>query len=126
MKKIILLFSLLTLIAFVSGALAEQKTAPAKPATTFAPAPAPSAPEKAKVEKLSGTIEKVDEVAKSIVVKRKKEEKTFVTDDNTKITKAGKDMSFGDLKKGANVSVEYKKDGEKMLATAIKVSAHKK
>ncbi len=70
-------------------------------------------------------VEKVDEAAKAVVVKGKKDEKTFVVDDKTKITKGGKDMPFADLKKGMNVSVEYKKDGDKMVATAIKASAPK-
>jgi hypothetical protein len=112
------------LVAFVSVALAQQKPAPAKPATTAAPAPAP-----AKLEKFSGVVEKVDEMAKAIVVKGKvkKEVKalTFGTDDKTKITKAGKDMPFGDLKKDMSVTVEYKKDGEKMTGATIKVAAPK-
>ena len=55
----------------------------------------------------------------------KKEEKalTFVIDDKTKIQKAGKDVPFADLKKDMQVSVEYKKEGEKMIATMIKVAA---
>jgi hypothetical protein len=81
------------------------------------------------VEKFSGMIDKVDEMAKAIVVKGKvkKEEKalTFATDGNTKIQKAGKDMPFADLKKDMTVSVEYKKEGEKMIATMIKVAAPK-
>jgi uncharacterized alpha/beta hydrolase family protein len=124
MKKIISLFVVLILVAFVSGVMAQQK-----PATTPAPAPKAAAPEKVKLEKFSGTIEKVDEMAKAIDVKRKvkKEEKvlTFATDDKTKITKAGKDMPFADLKQGMRVSVTYKKDGDKMTAVSIKVAAPK-
>ncbi len=121
MKKMILLVTLLTLVAFVSGALAQQKPAPA-------PAPAPAAPakeEKPKIEKFTGVVEKVDEMAKAVVVKDKKGEKTFAVDDKTKITKGGKDMAFAELKKGMNVSVEYKKDGEKLVAVAIKAAAPK-
>jgi hypothetical protein len=118
MRKLILLVALLTLVAFVCGAVAQQK-----------PAAAPEKPKPAKVEKFSGVIEKVDEMAKAIEVKGKvkKEAKTltFATDDKTKITKAGKDMPFAELKKGMSVSVGYKKDGEKMIATAIKVAAPK-
>ena len=131
MKKMILLVSLITLVAFVSGAMAQQKQtpAPAKPATTVAPAPAPAAPEKVKMEKFSGVIEKVDEMAKAIDVKKKvkKEEKTmtFVIDDKTKITKAGKPMAFADLKKDMGVHVEYKKEGDKNVAAAIKATAPK-
>jgi hypothetical protein len=131
MKKMILFVVMLTLVAFISGAMAQQKPAPAKPATTVAPAaPAPAKPEApAKLEKFSGVIEKVDEIAKAIEVKGKvkKEEKTlaFATDDKTKITKARKALPFADLKKGMSVSVEYKKDGDKMIAVTIKVSAPK-
>jgi uncharacterized alpha/beta hydrolase family protein len=124
MKKVISLFVVLILVAFVSGVMAQQK-----PATTPAPAPKAAALEKVKLEKFSGTIEKVDEMAKAIDVKRKvkKEEKvlTFATDDKTKITKAKKDMPFADLKQGMRVSVTYKKDGDKMAAVSIKVAAPK-
>jgi len=128
MKKLILLVALLTLVAFVSGAMAQQKPAPApaKPAGTAAPAPTP-APEKKemKMEKFAGMVEKADEAAKAVVVKGKKDEKSFMVDDKTKITKGGKEMPFADLKKGMNVSVEYKKDGDKMVAVSIKATAPK-
>jgi uncharacterized alpha/beta hydrolase family protein len=127
MKKMILLVVMLTLVAFVSGVMAQQKPAPEKPAATPAPAPKPAAP--AKLEKFSGAIEKVDEMAKAIEVKGKvkKEEKTltFATDDKTKITKGKDTLSFADLKKGMHVSVEYQKVGDKMTAVAIKVAAPK-
>jgi hypothetical protein len=120
MKKVILFIAFMTLVVFTSGIMAQQKSAPAKPATTPTPAPA-------NVEKFIGMIEKVDEMAKAIVVKGKvkKEEKTlsFGIDDKTKIQKAGKDVPFADLKKDMQVSVEYKKEGEKMIATMIKVAA---
>ncbi|OGP96275.1 MAG: hypothetical protein A2157_14125 [Deltaproteobacteria bacterium RBG_16_47_11] len=127
MKKMILLVVMLTLAAFVSGVMAQPKPATEKPAAVPAAAPKPAAA--AKLEKFSGAIEKVDEMAKAIEVKGKvkKEEKslTFATDDKTKITKGKDTLSFADLKKGMNVSVEYKKDGDKMVAAAIKVSAPK-
>jgi hypothetical protein len=126
MKKIIILVALLTLAAFVSGVMAQGKPAPAKSATTPAPAaPATTKPEKVKLEKFSGAIEKVDEMAKAIVVKGKKDEKTFATDDKTKITKGKEALSFADLKKGMEVSVGYKKDGDKLIAVTIKASAPK-
>jgi hypothetical protein len=128
MKKMILLVALLTVVAFVSGVMAQQKPAekaaapaPAKPAAT-APAEKPKA---AKAEKFAGAVEKIDEAAKAIVVKDKKGEKTFAIDDKTKITKAGKDMPFAEVKKGMNVSVQYKKDGDKMVAVAIRIAAPK-
>ena len=126
MKKLILLVTLLTLAVFVSGVMAQQNPAPAKPAGTAAPAPAAPAAEKpAKVEKFSGTVEKVDDATKMVEVKMKKKTMNFATDDQTKITKAGKGMSFADVKKGMHVTVEYKKEGDKMIATAIKASAPK-
>ena len=120
MKKLILVVALLTMVAFVSGVMAQGKPAPA-PAPAAAPAPA----KPAKAEKFSGTVDKVDEAAKAIVVKGKKAEKTIVIDEKTKITKSGKEMAFADLKMGMNVSVEYKKDGDKMVATAVKAAAPK-
>ncbi len=131
MKKMILLVALLTMVAFVSGVMAQQKAAPApaKPAATVAPAPAPEKPAKAeksaKAEKFSGTVEKMDEAAKTVVVKGKKGDMTFVIDATTKITKGGKEMPLADLKSGMNVSIEYKKDGDKMMAMSIKASAPK-
>jgi Cu/Ag efflux protein CusF len=121
MKKTILLVVLLTLVAFISGAIA---TAPPKAATTPAPAaPATTAP--VKLEKFTGDIKSVDAVAKSIVVVKGKESKTFIVDDKTKITKGKDALTFADLKAGMNVVLEYKKDGDKLIAVTIKVSAPK-
>lgn len=52
-----------------------------------------------------------------------KEEKTliFFVDDKAKITNAGKDMPFAELKKGMRVSVKCRKRGDKMIAVRIKV-----
>jgi hypothetical protein len=132
MKKLILLVTFITMVAFVSGVMAQQKPAPAPAPAPTKPAPAPAAPakaEKPKIEKFNGVIEKVDEMAKAFDVKGKvkKEDKTmtFVANDQTKITKAGKDVPFAELKKGMDVSAEYKKDGDKNIATAIKIAAPK-
>ena len=119
MKKTILLVVMLTLAAFVSGAIAA---APPKAATT---APAPAAPAPAKMEKFSGAVKSVDAMAKSIVVAKAKVEKSFVVTADTKITKGKEDLKFEDLKAGMNVSVEYKKEMDKMIAGAIKVSVPK-
>jgi Cu/Ag efflux protein CusF len=117
MKKLVLLVVLFTLVAFVSGAMAQEKAkpAPAKPAA----APAP------KLEKFSGDIKAVDAVAKSIVVAKGKEEKTFATTADTKITKGKETLKFEDLKAGMNVSIEYKKEVDKLIADTIKVAAPK-
>lgn len=122
MKKSILLVVLLTLVAFVSAAIAA---APPKAAGT-APAPAaPASTKPAKMEKFSGEVKNVDAMAKSIVVAKGKEEKTFATDDKTKIMKGKEALKFEDLKAGMNVSIEYKKDGDKNIATSVKASAPK-
>jgi general stress protein 26 len=82
-----------------------------------------------KLEKFAGMIDKVDEMGKTIDVKGKvkKEDKTmtFATDEKTKITRGKDTLSLADLKKNMNVAVEYKKDGEKMIAATIKVAAPK-
>jgi len=122
MKKAILLVVLLTLVAFVSGAIAA---APPKAAgTTPAPA-APASTMPVKLEKFTGDIKSVDAMAKSIVVAKAKEEKTFVVTADTKITKGKETLKFEDLKAGMNTVLEYKKDGEKLIAATIKVSAPK-
>jgi Cu/Ag efflux protein CusF len=120
MKKLILLVALITMVAFVSGAMAQPKPAPAP---TPAPAPAPEKP--AKMEKSSGTIRMVDEAAKMVDVKKGKKTMSFVIDDQTKITKAGKEISLANLKKGMRVSIEYEKEGDRMLASTIKASSPK-
>jgi hypothetical protein len=113
MKKTILLVVMLTLVAFVSGAIAQ---APAKPA------PASTAPVKVKPEKFSGEIKSVDAMAKSIVVtgRGKAGEKTFVVTADTKIMKGKEAIKFEDLKAGAHVHIEYTKEMDKNAAATIK------
>jgi hypothetical protein len=127
MKKISLMVVILTLVAFITVASAQQ-TAPAKPAGTTAPPPA-AAPAKAekpvKMHSFSGDIMKVDAMAKMIMIKSKKGEMTFVADDKTKITMGGKAMPLGDLKEGMGANVSYKKDGDKNMAATIKLAAPK-
>ncbi len=118
MKKTILLVVVLTLVAFVSGAIAA---APPKAATT-APAPA-AAP--AKMEKFSGEVKNADAMAKSIIVAKGKVEKSFVVTADTKITKGKEALKFEDLKAGSQVGIEYKKEMDKMIAVTIKVSTPK-
>jgi hypothetical protein len=120
MKKLILLVAFITMVAFVSGAMAQPKQAPAP-----TPAPAPAAEKPAKMEKSSGTIQMVDEAAKMVDVKKGKKTVSYVIDDQTKITKAKKEISLEDLKKGMHVSIQYKKEGDRMIATTIKASSHK-
>jgi len=122
MKKAILLVVLLTLVAFVSGAIAA---APPKAAGTT-PAPAASASTKpVKLEKFHGDIKSVDAAAKTIVVARGKESKTFVVGEKTTITRGKDTLSLGDLKQGLNVSIEFKKEIDKLIAVTIKAGKPK-
>ncbi len=109
----------------VIGSFAQQKPAPV-PEKSAIPAPVREYPI---MERFFGTIEKVNEPEKTIAIKEKvkKEKKTltFGIDDKTKITRAKKELNMANLKNGMNVLVEYKKEGDKFIAVAIKVSAPK-
>jgi len=121
MKKTILFVVVLTLVAFVYGAVAA---APPKAATT-APAVAAPAASPAKLEKFSGEVKNADATAKSIAVAKEKAEKSFLVTADTKITKGKEALKFEDLKAGMNVTIEYKKDGDKLIAATIKAAAPK-
>ncbi len=114
MKRTILMgiSALFISMAFVSGVMAQQK-----PAT--APAAAAQQP---KLEKFSGVVEKVDTAKKDVVVKMNKEEMTFSLGDKAKIMEGTKEISLGDVKKGMNASIEYKKEGNKLVAESINVT----
>jgi len=109
----------------VIGSNAQQKpvTEPEKPAISI------SAPEPPNLERFFGTIEKVNELSKTIDIKGKvkKEKKTltFGINDRTKITRAKTELNMANLKHGMDVLVEYKKEGDQLIAVAIKVSAPK-
>ncbi|HVP77472.1 MAG TPA: hypothetical protein VMV04_06230 [Thermodesulfobacteriota bacterium] len=117
MKKTILFVLMLTVVAFVSGAIAADSP---KAATT---APAPAAP--AKMDKFNGEVKNVDAMAKSITVAKGKVEKSFAVTADTKMAKGKEALKFEDLKAGMNVAVEYKKDGDKLIAASIKAAAPK-
>ncbi len=125
MKRTILAmaFALVTSVAFVSGVMAQQSSPPAAQS-----APAKSAP--AKMDKFSGTVEKVDQAAKEIVVKKGSEERTFSWSDQTKFMQGKKELAFSDLKPGERVSVRYTKQGDKFTAEKVfvrlKTTAKKK
>jgi len=102
-------------VLFVSGVMAQQKPAPA-PVTT---------PQESKLEKFSGVVGKVDETNKDVLVQFHKEKQIFSMDDHTKIMEGKKDLAFSDLKKGMWASLEYKKEGDKLIAESIHVSVPK-
>jgi hypothetical protein len=124
MKNILVAFvALLTLVAFGSVVMAQAPAKPAAPPATDKPA-AP-ATEKPKAEKkeapkamtASGTVASY-EAGKTIKVKGKDKEMVFDVTGETNVK--------GEVKEGAKVTVMYKKDGDKMIATAITVAAEKK
>jgi len=123
MKKITLLVVLLAFVVFVSGIMAQGKPAPA-PANA-ATTPAPELVPPAKLEKFYGDIKSVDAAAKTIVIARGKESKTFVVDEKTTITRGKDTLSLGDLKQGLNVSIEFKKEMDKLIAVTIKAGKPK-
>lgn len=127
MKRVlVVLVSLLTVVAFAGVGMAQ---APAKPAEPEKAAPAP-APEKAKAEKPKAETKKAPkamkttgtvaayEAGKTITVKGKDKEMVFTATGDTKVK--------GEVKDGAKVTVMYKKDGDKMIATSITAAAAKK
>jgi Cu/Ag efflux protein CusF len=122
MKKIlVVLVSLLTMVAFASTVMAQTPAAPAPAAEKAAPA----APEKPKAEtkkapkdmKATGTVAGY-EAGKMLKVKGKDKEMAFDVTGDTKVK--------GEIKDGAKVTVMYKKDGDKMVATSISGPAAKK
>lgn len=124
-RMLMVVVALLAMVAFVGMAIAQTPAKTEKPAAPAAPAPAPAA-EKAKVEKpkapkatnFKGTVAAY-EAGKMIKVKGAKDkEMTFDVAADAKIK--------GEVKEGAKVTVAYKKDGDKMMATAITVSVPKK
>lgn len=116
MKRIlILMVALLTLVAFAGGVMAQAPAKTEKPAAPApekaAPAPAPKpAAEKPKALKATGAVTAY-EAGKMIAVKVKDKEMKFDIAADAKVQ--------GEVKDGAKVTVMYKKEGDKMVATSI-------
>ena len=120
MKKTILtsLLALAISVLFVSAVMAQQSPAPVQ----SAPA---QQPKMEKAEKFRGVIEKVDPVNKDVLMQYHKEKMTFAVGDQTKVVEGKKALPFGDLKKGMWASVQYRKEGDKLLAESMSVSMPK-
>lgn len=122
-KNLIILVALLTMVAFAGGAMAQGQTKPTAPAATEKQAiPATDKPKAEKKEvtkamEATGTVAAY-EAGKMIKVKEKDKEMAFDLTADTQVK--------GEVKEGAKVTVMYKKDGDKMVATAINVSGEKK
>ena len=116
MKRAMLTVMVLAISAiFVAAVMAAEQKAPA--AASAAPVPS--------FEKYSGVVEKVDAAKKDFSVKSGKGEMMFSWTDKTKITEGNKDLSFTDLKKGQEVTVEYTKEENKSVAQSVTVSPPK-
>ncbi|MGZ3513137.1 MAG: hypothetical protein ACXU93_04215 [Thermodesulfobacteriota bacterium] len=116
MKRAMLtVMALAILVIFVSAAMAAEQKAPAP--TSAMPTPT--------YERYSGVIEKVDAAKKDFSVKSGEEEMMFTWTDKTKVTEGSKTLSFNELKKGQEVTVEYTKEGNKSLAHSISVTPPK-
>ncbi len=100
---------------FVTAVMAAEQKAPAPASATAAPT----------FEKYSGVIEKVDAAKKDFSVKSGKGEMLFSWTDKTKVTEGSKELSFNELKKGQEVTVEYTKEGNKSVAQSVSVSLPK-
>jgi len=112
-KALVVMVALLTMVAFAGGVMAQAPAKTEKPAAPApekaAPAPKPAA-EQPKPLKATGTVAAY-EAGKMISAKVKDKEMKFDIAADAKVT--------GEIKKGAKVTVMYKKDGDKMVATSI-------
>jgi len=116
-KTLIVLVALLAMVAFVSVAVA-QKAEEGKKTTTTTTTTTTEKTKAPKPMKFSGTVAAY-EAGKMIKIKGAKDkEMTFDVTADTKVK--------GEVKEGAKAGVTYKKEGEKMVATAIGVPAPKK
>jgi Cu/Ag efflux protein CusF len=115
-KALVVMVALLTMVAFAGGVMAQAPAKTEKPAAPAAPAPEKAAPapkpaaEQPKPLKATGTVAAY-EAGKMISAKVKDKEMKFDIAADAKVT--------GEIKKGAKVTVMYKKDGDKMVATSI-------
>ncbi len=102
-------------LIFVAAVMAAEQKVPAPASAT----PTPT------FEKYSGVIEKVDVAKKDFSVKSGKGAMLFSSTDKTKVTEGSKVLSFNELKKGQEVTVEYTKEGNKSVAQSVSVSPPK-
>jgi len=102
-------------LVFVIAAAAQAQEKPAAP---------PSAPGAAQASQTaSGELTDVDAKAATITVKTATDEMKFRYDDQTKVTGAQKGVAGLATMKGAQVTVNYKKEGSNNIATSIDVRA---
>lgn len=121
MKRVLVLgVALLTVLAFASAVMAQAPAKTTGPASEkVSPKAAAEKPkaEKPKALKATGKVAAYT-AGKMITVKMKDKEMTFDIAAGAKVK--------GEIKDGAKVTVMYKKDGDKMVATSISGAAPKK
>jgi hypothetical protein len=127
-QNMIAFVALLTLATFAGVVMAQTPVKPTasavtdKPSVSAAEKPKTEGPkvekkEAPKVIRFSGIVAAY-EAGKVIKVKGKEKERAFDLTGDTRVK--------GDVKDGAKVTVMYKKEGDKTVATAITVVAEKK
>ena len=88
-----------------------------------APAKAEKTAKKEAVKSISGTVVSVDAVANTIIVKVKKVEDTLTVEAGAKIVSGKKEITLGDIKADAGVTVSFKVVDGKKVATKISEKA---
>jgi hypothetical protein len=132
-RTLIVLVALFAMVAFVSSVMAQAPKAekPAAAAPEKAAAPAAEKPKVEKADKPKADKPKAPKAMKFMGMVAGYEAGKMIKVKGAK----DKEMSFdiaadakinGEVKDGAKVTVTYKKDGDKMMATAIAVAAEKK
>ena len=108
-----------------SFAVAQDAATTAAPtASTEKAAPAPKAKKAEMTKSVMGTVVSVDAIANTIIVKAKKADDTISTTDKTVVMPKGKTVA--DLKADDKVTVSYKTEDGKMVATKIVLAPAKK
>ena len=119
-KNLVVLVVLLTIVAFAGGLMAQTPANPAGQAASEKPkveSPKAEKKESPQTMEVAGSVTAY-EAGKTIKVKGQDKEMAFQITGDTKVN--------GEVKEGAKVTVMYKKDGEKMVATTITIATEKK
>jgi hypothetical protein len=71
------------------------------------------------------SFKKVDEATMDVLMQFHKEKLIFSMGDHTKITEADKEVPFTGLKKGMWATLEYRKEGDRLMAETVNVNMPK-
>jgi hypothetical protein len=77
------------------------------------------------LEKISGTVERIDRAKKEIVLQTEEGEMTIFTDKETITSAWARKLPFARVKKGMWAIIEYVKEGDKPIARWINVAKTK-